>query len=106
METSHTTSVSRAPMRTTLLIVLTGLLIFAAGQTIASIMDHSSLLSARDGLDKPMARAAQVREQVTKLAGSVAKLAAAGDADAKAIVDQFAKQGIKFSPPKDPSQTK
>jgi N-acetylglucosamine kinase-like BadF-type ATPase len=40
-----------------------------------------------------------MRQQLTALAGGVARMAQSGDPDAQSIVDQFAKNGIKLAPP-------
>lgn len=82
-----------------LLIALVGLVIFVGGLTIASINDYSMLVAARNAQTNIIQQDTRMRQQLTTLAGGVARMAQSGDPDAQSIVDQFAKNGIKLAPP-------
>jgi hypothetical protein len=82
-----------------LLIALVSLVIFVGGLTIASIDDYSMLVTARNGQTNVIQQDVRMRQQLTALAGGVARMAQSGDPDAQSIVDQFAKNGIKLAPP-------
>ncbi len=82
-----------------LLLVLIGLVILTGAQLVGTISDREALLNAQQGQNAPYQQSARLRAQLTGLAGQLALLADTGDTEAKAIVDNFAKQGVKFSPP-------
>ena len=82
-----------------LTITLVALVIFEAAQTIAIFNDHGALTSVRDSQNTAVQQSQNMRNQMTTLAGKIALLAQSGDADAQQIVNDFAKNGIKFSPP-------
>jgi len=86
-----------------LLITLVGLVIFVGGLTVSSISDYSMLVTARTGQTNVIQQDTRMRQQLTTLAGGVARMAQSGDADAQSIVDQFARNGIKLAPPAQPS---
>ena len=94
---------SSAQLFLPLLIALVGLVIFVGGLTIASISDYSMLVTARNGLTNVIQQDTRMRQQLTTLAGGVARMAQSGDPDAQSIVDQFAKNGIKLAPPAQPT---
>jgi hypothetical protein len=81
------------------LIVLLALIIFMTGQLVAGYHDHQSLKTALTNQNAAYAQSARVRQQLTGLAGQVAVMAQNGDSEARSIVADFAKQGVKFSAP-------
>jgi len=86
-----------------MLIALAGLVIFVGGLAVASLNDHSKLLAALGGQTKVIQQDTSMRQQLTTLAGGVARMAQTGDSDAQSIVDQFAKNGIRLTPPAQPA---
>jgi len=86
-----------------LLIALVGLVIFVGGLTIASINDYSMLVTTRNGQANVIQQDTRMRQQLTTLAGGVARMAQSGDPDAQSIVEQFARNGIKLAPPAQPT---
>lgn len=82
-----------------LLLALAGLIILVTGQLVASYHDRQALLDAQTSQNTAYQQSTNLRTQLTGLAGQVALLAQSGDIEAQAIVTNFAKQGIKFSPP-------
>ena len=86
-----------------LLVALVGLVIFVGGLTVASISDYRMLVTARNGQTNVIQQDTRMRQQLTTLAGGVARMAQSGDPDAQSIVDQFARNGIKLAPPAQPA---
>ena len=85
-----------------LLIALVAFVAWQGFQTVEVVSAHSSLLAAREGQNGPIAEAEQMQRQLNALAIGTRELAQKGDADAKAIVDAFAKRGLTFLPARPP----
>jgi hypothetical protein len=73
-------------------LVLSGFLLYQA------IADRAALLATIAGQEKPLQQASQIKSQLNALASGTAKLAAAGDAGAKDIIEGMTKQGIRIEP--------
>jgi len=85
-----------------LLIALVALALLVLSQTFSLIRDREILSAARDGQNAAFGEAGRMRQQLEVLAGKTAELAQKGDADAKAIVADFAKRGVNIVPPREP----
>lgn len=81
------------------LVLALAFFIWTAFQTTALYAQRTSLATVRANQDQPLAELAKLQGAVEGLAGDTAKLAESGNATAKGIIEGFAKQGIKFSPP-------
>ena len=86
-----------------LLITLVAFVAWQGFQTVEVVSAHSSLLAAREGQNGPIGEAEQTERQLRALVAGTRELAQRGDADAKAIVDAFAKRGLTFLPPRPPA---
>jgi hypothetical protein len=69
-----------------------------------SIADRNALLATIANQEQPLQQAQQIKTQLDAMAGGTAKLAAAGDAGAKQIIDQMKQQGIRIQPDLGPSR--
>jgi hypothetical protein len=94
----------RASLAVPVLIGLLALAGFQGFQTVELLSARSSLNAALVEQQGPIATGQSVRRQINLLAAQTAELAQKGDADAKAIADQFAKQGFTLVPRKNPAQ--
>jgi hypothetical protein len=77
------------------LIAFTGLLGF---QTVELVQSRSAIAQMRDAQEQAYAESNKLRQQLNRLAGRTAALAERGNANAKAIVQAFARQGVTFRP--------
>jgi hypothetical protein len=84
------------------LVALAGLLGF---QCVELWQGHGGLIAQRDSQTAAVAESDKMRRQLVTLATKTAELAQQGDADAKAIVDEYAKRGLNFVPPRAPAGT-
>jgi len=82
-----------------LLIVVVGLVVLEIMQTVSLIEDRGILTSAQEGQGTAFAESERMRQQLESLAGKVALLAQSGDADAKAVVAEYARRGINIVAP-------
>ncbi|HVM77902.1 MAG TPA: hypothetical protein VMU06_02715 [Stellaceae bacterium] len=92
-----------APRRTLHIPFLIALVAFVAWQgfqMVELVQARSSLIATRDGQTGPMTESEKVRNQFNVLVGRTLELSRQGDADAKAIIDAFAKRGVTFIPPR------
>ena len=78
------------------LVLALAFFILAAFQTYELISARSFLATVRANQEQPLAELAKVQSVVQSMAGDTIKLAEAGNATAKEILDGFAKQGIRF----------
>jgi len=77
---------------------------FQGFQTVELWSARNALTTALQEQQGPIATGQNVRRQINQLAAQTAELAQKGDADAKAIADEFAKRGLVFVPRKTPAQ--
>ncbi|HVC56291.1 MAG TPA: hypothetical protein VND95_10070 [Stellaceae bacterium] len=78
-----------------LLVLSTFLSVVLRG--VELVEERHSLAELRDLQDKPLRETANVRRQFGALAAGVVSLAAAGDGDAKAIVEEMRGHGVTLS---------
>ncbi len=64
--------------------------------------EHSSVAQIYANQEQVLPDVLKLRDQVNSLAGDVAALAQSGDAPAKQVVDDMARQGIALRPPATP----
>ena len=96
-----------APRRTLhlpFLIALVAFLAWQGFQMVEVVQARSSLVATRDGQTGPVAESDKIRAQFNQLVGRTLELSKQGDADAKAILDAFAKRGVTFVPPRNQPQ--
>lgn len=79
------------------LVAFTGFLGF---QTAELLQNRSAIAQMRNAQDQAYAESSKLRHQLSTLAGKTALLARQGNADAKAIVQAFARRGVNMKPPK------
>jgi Tfp pilus assembly protein PilE len=91
--TSETKGVSVA-------VVTVGLAVLASAgyQTWLLAGERTALDAAHAGQQKAVEEAARIEKQLENLAGATATMAQQGNANAQAIVRQFAAQGVQFKP--------
>lgn len=98
MEDSPAVPSSRSPY-IPLFIGLFALLCLLGFQSYELMRARSAISQVREGQTAPIADAEKMRRLFNSLAGATAVLAQQGNADAKAIVDEFARRGLSFRPP-------
>ena len=86
-------SIALVAWSTSLSTLLVGGLLVYNGLT-----ERQMLHAARTAQEQPLHQTQQAREQLTKLALAVAKLAEGGNAGAKQIVDGMKREGITVKP--------
>jgi uncharacterized membrane-anchored protein len=60
---------------------------------------YETLAGMRAAQGPSLSEVGRVRRQLDALAGETARLAAAGNADAQAVVDEMRQQGVTLRPP-------
>jgi len=90
---------SQRTLQIPLLIALVAFVAWQGFQMLEVVQARSSLIAAREGQTGPMTESDTVRRQFNTLVGRTLELSRQGDADAKAIIDAFAKRGVTFVPP-------
>lgn len=95
MDTQHQ-SVPR--YESVLLLLAVGLFLIAALQTYALAQNGSRLGAVHTAQANQIEQAVKIRSQLDAIAGKTAKLAAQGNKNAQAIVDDLKKQGITIKP--------
>jgi hypothetical protein len=71
-------------------------------QTVQLWREHANMVDIFNNQDQALPDVIGVRDQVNSIAGDVAALAQSGDAAAKSVVDDMARQGISLRPPATP----
>jgi hypothetical protein len=84
-----------------LFVALVAFGVLVLSQTISLIRDREVLAAAHEGQNTAFGESERMRQQLELLAGKTAELAQKGDADAKAIVAEYAKRGVNMRPPKE-----
>jgi hypothetical protein len=77
-------------------LVAGALLLFLAFQTVELVRDSQNLVAIARSQDTPLQETARLKQAVDSLAGELAQLAQEGDANAKQVVDEMAKQNIRL----------
>jgi hypothetical protein len=87
-------------MAVPLIVTLVAFVGFLGFQTNQILSARSAIATENENQTGPLAESQKVRDQLQRIAGNTAELANKGNANAKQIVAEFAKQGITLSPPK------
>jgi hypothetical protein len=83
-----------------LVLVVVALFVLMLFETAQAVHDHGALADLRRAQEPTVQQGAKIRGQLQALAGKTAELAAAGDENAKTIVEQMKKEGVTLSAPK------
>jgi len=67
-------------------------------QTVQLVRDSQSLVAIAHNQDAPLQESTRLKQAMDSLAGDVAELAQQGDANAKQVVDEMAKQNVALRP--------
>jgi hypothetical protein len=79
-------------------LIVAAFFLITAFQTERLVQDHSSLAALRTAQETSLEQAGKIRTQFQALAAGTVKLAQAGNANAKAVLDQLQAQGITVRP--------
>jgi hypothetical protein len=82
-----------------LALVALALLMVAVLETVQLATQYETLAGMRAAQGPSLSEVGRVRRQLDALAGETARLAAAGNADAQAVVDEMRQQGVTLRPP-------
>ena len=82
--------------------VVVALLIMTAAQTFQLVRDHGILGNAIEGQQSSFVTSQRIRQQLDVIAGQTARLAAAGNENARRIVLELRQRGITVNPPPPP----
>jgi hypothetical protein len=80
-------------------LVTLALFLLVVFQTIQLVRDRTRLAEATVAQEPTMQEAQKLRRQLDTLASGTARLAADGNANAAAIIEDLRRQGIAFRPP-------
>ena len=72
-------------------------------QSVQLWRERAGMIQIYQNQEQVLPDVLKLREQVNSLAGDVAQLAQTGDASAKQVVDDMARQGIALRPPSTPA---
>ena len=94
-------AVARDPAigRITLFVLALAVFAFTTFQAYILLQSRANMEKARANQENAMQEGAKLRERVQGLAGHTAQLAVDGNANARAIVDSFHRQGVDLKPP-------
>jgi hypothetical protein len=84
-----------------LALVTLALFVMVAFQSVQLIRERSNLGDVRANQEPTIQEGVKLRKQLETLANETARLAAAGDAGATAIIEELRRQGITVKPPAD-----
>jgi hypothetical protein len=82
-----------------LALVALALLMVAVLETVQLATQYETLAGMRAAQGPSLSEVGRVRRQLDALAGETARLAAAGNAGAQAVVDEMRQQGVTLHPP-------
>jgi hypothetical protein len=82
-----------------LALVALALLLVAVLETAQLATQYETLSGMRAAQGPSLSEVGRVRRQLDALAGETARLASAGNAGARAVVDEMQQQGITLHPP-------
>lgn len=80
-------------------LVSAALFAFTAFQMFLLASAQDNLAKAYANQEQPYQEATKLRQRAEALAGRTAQLADSGNANAKAIVENFRRQGVEIKPP-------
>ncbi len=81
-------------------LVIAAFFVLIAFETGYAVHDRGALADQMRAQEPVVQEAMKLRQQLEKLAGKTAQLAADGDEGAKSVVDQMKRQGISLGAPK------
>ena len=87
--------------RVQLALVTLALFVMVAFQTVQLIRERGNLADALATQEPAIQQGLKLRKQLDTLATETARLAAAGDAGASAIIEELRREGITVKPPAD-----
>jgi hypothetical protein len=99
-DTPFTATPSRPDPAIPLVIALIAFVGFLGFQTTRLLAERDSIAALRDSQTSPIAEGEKMRKQLENVAKQTVALAAQGNASAKAIIDDLARQGITITPQK------
>jgi hypothetical protein len=79
-------------------LIVAAFFLITAFQTERLVQEHAGLTAVRAAQQISLEQAGKLRARFQVLAGGTAKLAQAGNANAKAVLDQLEAQGITLRP--------
>jgi hypothetical protein len=100
MQDDLSTPSSERSLYIPVLIGLVALVGFLSFQAVELWWARGAFIAQREGQNIAYANSDKIRQQFATVASKTAQLADRGDADAQAIVDAYAKRGVKFVAPK------
>ena len=77
-----------------LVLVVVTMLLLVVFQTVEVVQAHVSLTELRDTQEAPMQEAVRVKQQFEVLSSGVAELAAAGNGNARSVVEAMRNEGV------------
>lgn len=83
-----------------LFLVALSLFLLAAFQLFQAIQDRAALSELQRSQEPAVQQGVKLRQRLEALAGATAQLAADGNENAKAIVEEMKRQGVTLSQPK------
>ena len=81
-----------------LALLALALFLMLAFQTVQLVRESETLATIDRNQDTPLQETARLRQAVDSLAGDIAQLAQSGNANAKQVIDEMAKQNIVLRP--------
>lgn len=82
-----------------IMLMSAALFLMVAFQTFILLQAGDNMVRVRANQEKPVEQGRELQKKVEDLAGRVAILAQGGNANAKAIVDAMARQGVQLKVP-------
>ena len=80
-------------------VLALGFFVALVFQTVQLVRDSETLQAITISQDTPLQEAVRLHQAVEALANDISKLAQSGDANAKQVVEEMAKQHIVLNPP-------
>ena len=93
---SDQTGTSAPDLGLPLLLGLAAFALFLLFQTSQILREHSLLSTAYQSQETPLQESNKVRQQLETIAQKTSDLASKGNANAQAIINELARQGIKI----------
>jgi hypothetical protein len=79
-------------------LIVAAFFLVTAFQTEQLVKEHGRLMAIRAGQDSELQQAGKLRDHFELLASETAKLAQAGNASAKAVLDEMSERGLTIHP--------
>ncbi len=81
-----------------LLVLALAFAIFTTAQTVSLLRDRSLLQAGIAAQESPLVNAQRMRAQMEAIVSETARLAGAGNPNARRVIDEFRRRGINLSP--------